>query len=103
MVLILGTYVLNKKGLDREKGSGYESGFQMFEEAISGTKYIKFFIVGVLFLIFDLETILLFPFSPGVAGYIAEGDGFLHIFLLFSFFLFSLLFGLFLELFFGIF
>jgi NADH-quinone oxidoreductase subunit A len=45
---------------DREKLSSYECGFNAFGEA--QIKFdVKFFVVGLLFLIFDVEIIFLLP------------------------------------------
>jgi NADH-quinone oxidoreductase subunit A len=45
---------------DSEKYSSYECGFNPFEDA--RTKFeIHFYLVGILFIIFDLEVIFLFP------------------------------------------
>lgn len=80
-ILILLTYILNKKSYDFEKLSQYECGIEPFEEnqtilypdstteTITETRekfYLKFYIIGIIFLIFDLESILLYPivFSP---------------------------------------
>jgi len=46
--------------MDREKISSYECGFSPFSD--SRMKFeIRFYIVGILFIIFDLEIIFLFP------------------------------------------
>lgn len=47
--------------LDREKGSVYECGF----EPLGPTRVsfsLRFFLIAVIFLVFDLEVVLLFPF-----------------------------------------
>jgi NADH-quinone oxidoreductase subunit A len=55
---------VNEEG---ESKSQYECGIEPLEEEIGKETreriYIKFYIVGILFLIFDLETILLLPAS----------------------------------------
>lgn len=72
-ILIIFTYVLNKKSYDFEKLSQYECGIEPFDENISTGEgetrekfYLKFYIIGIIFLIFDLESLLLYPivFSP---------------------------------------
>lgn len=46
----------------REKLTIYECGFQEFEEARK-KYYVKFYLVAIIFLIFDLETILVYPIA----------------------------------------
>ena len=63
--LIISTYILNKRSYDNEKLSQYECGLENFEEELTlETRekfYIKFYIIAIIFLIFDLESILLYP------------------------------------------
>jgi len=47
---------------DTEKLTAYECGFSPFADSRSEFD-VKFYIVGILFLIFDLEISYLFPFS----------------------------------------
>lgn len=46
-----------------EKSSEYECGFEPFDSAVRQPFTIHFYIVGILFLIFDVEIALLFPWS----------------------------------------
>jgi NADH-quinone oxidoreductase subunit A len=46
---------------DSEKLSQYECGFEPFDEATRQPFDVHFYIVGILFLIFDVEIALLFP------------------------------------------
>jgi hypothetical protein len=46
---------------DSEKLSQYECGFEPFDEATRHPFDIHFYVVGILFLIFDVEIALLFP------------------------------------------
>lgn len=46
-----------------DKVSGFECGFSPFSESRSKF-YIKFYLVAVIFLLFDLEIVLLFPLIP---------------------------------------
>ncbi|MEW8078580.1 MAG: NADH dehydrogenase subunit 3 [Candidatus Thiodiazotropha endolucinida] len=51
--------------LDREKASVYECGF----EPLGPTRVsfsLRFFLIAVIFLVFDLEVVLLFPFVMGI-------------------------------------
>lgn len=47
---------------DVEKVSAYECGFDPFEDART-TFDVRFYLVGLLFRVFDLEVAFLFPFS----------------------------------------
>ena len=60
--LLLISYTVSSKRVDLEKVSAYECGFEPFDEAKKSFD-IQFYIVGVLFLIFDLEVAYLFPWS----------------------------------------
>lgn len=56
------SYVLVPKELDIEKSSAYECGFDPFEE--SREKFeVHFYLVSILFIIFDLEIAFLFPWG----------------------------------------
>jgi NADH-quinone oxidoreductase subunit A len=61
-VFILGAWVLAPKHPDPEKISAYECGFNAFEDA--RMKFdVRFYLVSILFLIFDLEVAFLFPWA----------------------------------------
>jgi NADH:ubiquinone oxidoreductase subunit 3 (subunit A) len=51
---------------DSEKLSQYECGFEPFDEATRHPFDVHFYIVGILFLIFDVEIALLFPWVMGL-------------------------------------
>ena len=54
------SYVLGAKQPDKEKVSAYECGFDAF--GTPGRPFsVRFFLIGILFLIFDLEISFLFP------------------------------------------
>ena len=55
------SYLLSSKADDVEKLSAYECGFNPFEDSRKEFD-IRFYIVAILFLIFDLEISFLFPF-----------------------------------------
>jgi NADH-quinone oxidoreductase subunit A len=66
-LLLSGCYFLNKNTY-KEKLSQYECGFEPLEEKPGITEpgerfYIKYYIIGIIFLIFDLEAILLYPYT----------------------------------------
>ena len=54
------SYILSEKSPDKEKVSVYECGFDPFHNP--GEPFsIRFFLIAILFLIFDLEISYLFP------------------------------------------
>ena len=54
--------VLGKKNSYSEKNSTYECGFDPFDDSRSKFE-VKFYLVAILFIIFDLEIIFLFPWA----------------------------------------
>ena len=73
IVPILAGYLLGPDNPTKEKLSPYECGFEAFEDA--RVKFdIRFYLVAILFIIFDLEIAFLFPWAVvlkevGVVGY----------------------------------
>ena len=59
--LILGaSYFFSVQKVDPEKKSLYECGFDSFDD--SRIKFnVRYFLVAILFVVFDLEAVLLFP------------------------------------------
>ena len=58
--LFLLSFLIDSYNFSFEKLSSYECGFEPFED--TRTKFdIKFYLVSILFLIFDIEIIFLFP------------------------------------------
>lgn len=62
-IIISGaSYILGDKSPDKEKVSVYECGFDPFHSP--GEPFsIRFFLIAILFLVFDLEISYLFPWS----------------------------------------
>ena len=61
LLLILG-FLFGRGGKDDEKLSPYECGFEAFED--SRMKFdVRFYLVAILFIIFDLEIAFLFPWA----------------------------------------
>jgi NADH-quinone oxidoreductase subunit A len=58
--IILASYSLTLFNPDVEKVSAYECGFDPYEDA-RNTFDIRFYLVAILFLIFDLEAAFFFP------------------------------------------
>ncbi|MBN7785549.1 MULTISPECIES: NADH-quinone oxidoreductase subunit A [Ponticoccus] len=62
VVLILAAVVLAVRRPDPEKVSAYECGFNAFDDA--RMKFdVRFYLVAILFIIFDLEIAFLFPWA----------------------------------------
>jgi NADH-quinone oxidoreductase subunit A len=62
LLFIVGAYVLAPKSPDPEKLSAYECGFNAFDDA--RMKFdVRFYLVSILFIIFDLEVAFLFPWA----------------------------------------
>jgi len=64
-LLIIISYVLAPKKRYNEKLSAYECGFDPVD-GTRGTFEVHFYIVGILFLIFDVEIAYLFPWVIGI-------------------------------------
>ena len=61
-VMITASFVLGPRRSDAEKNSAYECGFEPFEDA--RTRFdVRFYLVAILFIIFDLEVAFLFPWA----------------------------------------
>lgn len=65
------SYILSPKNFYAEKLSAYECGFEPFDEA-RATFQIKFYLVAILFIIFDLEVVFLFPWAVALGDIIAK-------------------------------
>lgn len=57
-------YLLSVKKPDPEKLSTYECGFEAFNDSRSPFD-VRFYLVAILFIIFDLETAFLVPWAVG--------------------------------------
>ena len=73
-LLVIG-WLLGPKRASAEKLSPYECGFEAFEDA--RMKFdVRYYLVAILFILFDLEIAFLFPWAVtlhevGVAGFVA--------------------------------
>ncbi len=71
---VIGT-ILNIRQPNTEKSSPYECGFEAFEDA--RMKFdVRYYLIAILFIIFDLEIAFLFPWAVvldqiGLAGFFA--------------------------------
>jgi len=76
LAFILAAAIVAPKAPDSEKNSSYECGFNAFNDA--RMKFdVRFYLVSILFIIFDLEVAFLFPWAvalmklPHAAGQFA--------------------------------
>ena len=72
---IVINFILSPKHPDPEKLSAYECGFEPFQDSRMEFD-VRFYLVAILFIIFDLEIAFLFPWavaleSLGVSGLVA--------------------------------
>jgi NADH-quinone oxidoreductase subunit A len=62
LVCIGGSWLVGRQKPDSEKNSAYECGFEAFEDA--RVKFdVRYYLVAILFIIFDLEVAFLFPWA----------------------------------------
>ncbi|PZP85532.1 MAG: NADH-quinone oxidoreductase subunit A [Azospirillum brasilense] len=61
-VMVGAPFILAKLKPDAEKLSPYECGFEPFDDA-RGQFDVRFYLVAILFIIFDLEVAFLFPWA----------------------------------------
>jgi NADH-quinone oxidoreductase subunit A len=62
LAMTIASYVLARQRPDSEKVSAYECGFEAFDDARSKFD-VRFYLVAILFIIFDLEVAFLFPWA----------------------------------------
>ena len=73
LVLLLVPFVVAYKAPDSEKLSAYECGFNAFDDA--RMKFdVRFYLVAILFIIFDLEVAFLFPWAITLTDMGAAGN-----------------------------
>lgn len=69
LALVIATlsYLLAVQNPDSEKLSSYECGFEPYEDA-RNVFDVKFYLVGILFIIFDIETMFLLPWTISLSS-----------------------------------
>ena len=72
---VIVNFILSPKNPDPEKLSAYECGFEPFEDSRMEFD-VRFYLVAILFIIFDLEIAFLFPWAIslgniGLLGFIS--------------------------------
>lgn len=61
-ILLVLPFLLNKRKPDAEKNSQYECGFES-EGEVRNEFNVQFYLVAILFIIFDIEIAFLFPWA----------------------------------------
>jgi NADH-quinone oxidoreductase subunit A len=72
IVLFSLSYIVAKQVPDAEKISAYECGFDPFEDA-RNTFDVRFYLVAILFIIFDLEAAFLYPWAVSLSNITSVG------------------------------
>lgn len=80
-ILFFISFIFIFRNYDIEKISIYECGFDPFEDTL-GRFDIRFYLVSILFLIFDIEVIFLFPWALALSAVGHFGFLIVYVFLL---------------------
>ena len=64
---VVSAFVLGNQRPDDEKMAAYECGFDAFEDSRRQFD-VRFYLVAILFIIFDLEVAFLFPWAVALGG-----------------------------------
>lgn len=66
LIIIAASYFLVRQNPEAEKLSAYECGFEPYEDSRHNFD-VRFFVIGILFLIFDIEMLYMIPWIISVA------------------------------------
>ena len=93
VALTLGvTWLIRPKKPTEAKLSTYECGVDPVGEGWSQS-YVRYYVYGLLFLIFDVEAIFIFPWAINIESFAANGQG-VYVLVVMFLFIFTLLEGL---------
>jgi NADH-quinone oxidoreductase subunit A len=67
MMILMASYMVARQRPDTEKLSPYECGFDPFEDT-RGRFDVRYYLVAILFIIFDLEVAFLFPWAVSLGN-----------------------------------
>jgi NADH-quinone oxidoreductase subunit A len=67
IMILMASFVVARQRPDTEKLSPYECGFSPFEDA-RGRFDVRYYLVAILFIIFDLEVAFLFPWAVSLSN-----------------------------------
>lgn len=71
-IIFGASYLLALSKADSEKLSSYECGFDPYEDARNAFD-VRFYLVAILFLLFDIETVFVFPWAISLSQMPAVG------------------------------
>ena len=91
-LLFLVSLVGPKPKYSKAKDSTYECGLDVQETGHSKVP-VKFYLTAILFILFDIEIIFMYPWAVSFLEFIEQGQG-LHVLYAMGFFLFVFIFGL---------
>jgi len=66
-MILMASFLVARQRPDAEKLSAYECGFEPFEDSRSRFD-VRFYLVAILFIIFDLEVAFLFPWAVSLGN-----------------------------------
>ena len=66
LIIVTLSYFLSIQNPDTEKLSSYECGFEPYEDA-RNIFDVKFYVVAILFILFDIEAMFLLPWSVSLS------------------------------------
>lgn len=67
VAIVIASVIVARQAPDSEKLSPYECGFEPFNDA-RGRFDVRFYLVAILFIIFDLEVAFLFPWAVSLSA-----------------------------------
>jgi len=67
LVIFSLSYLLSVQNPDTEKLSAYECGFDPYEDA-RHTFDVRFYLIAILFMVFDIEAMFLFPWASSLSN-----------------------------------
>ena len=67
IMILVASFLVARQRPDTEKLSPYECGFEPFEDT-RGRFDVRFYLVAILFIIFDLEVAFLFPWAVSLGN-----------------------------------
>jgi NADH-quinone oxidoreductase subunit A len=67
LMILMASFMVARQRPDTEKLSPYECGFEPFEDT-RGRFDVRYYLVAILFIIFDLEVAFLFPWAVSLGN-----------------------------------